>query len=44
VGQTPEGRFVHVVCGRNRSGHLFLITVYVPGMPKWKDPYTRNRP
>lgn len=34
---------VHVVCGRNPSGHLFLITVYIPTMPKWKNPYTRNR-
>ncbi|MCJ7435101.1 MAG: DUF4258 domain-containing protein [Anaerolineales bacterium] len=34
---------VHVVCGRNRAGHLVLITVYIPTMPKWKDPYTRKR-
>jgi hypothetical protein len=34
---------VHVVCGRNRSGHLVLITVYVPSMPKWNNPRTRNR-
>ena len=34
---------VHVVCGRNRSGHLVLITVYIPSMPKWKNPRTRNR-
>jgi len=34
---------VHLVCGRNRAGHLVLITVYIPSMPKWKDPYTRNR-
>ena len=39
VGERP----VHVVCGRNRAGHLVLITVYIPAMPKWKDPYTRNR-
>jgi len=34
---------VHFVCGRNRAGHLVLITVYIPSLPKWKDPYTRNR-
>ncbi len=37
-GRTP----VHVVCGKNRSGHLILVTVYIPTMPKWTDPYTRN--
>jgi hypothetical protein len=43
LGFTSQGIPVHVVCGRNRSGHLILITVYIPRMPKWKDPYTRNR-
>jgi len=42
-GLTPEGTPVHVVCGRNRSSHLVLITIYVPTMPKWRDLYTRNR-
>ena len=42
LGFTPEGKPVHVVCGRNRSGHLILITVYIPTMPKWRDPYMRN--
>ena len=37
------GKPIHFVCGRNRAGHLVLITVYAPSMPKWKDPYTRNR-
>jgi hypothetical protein len=43
LGFTPEVIPVHIVCGRNRAGHLLLITVYIPTMPKWKDPYTRNR-
>ena len=43
LGFTPEGIPVHVICGMNRSGHLFLVTVYIPTMPKWRDPYTRNR-
>lgn len=34
---------IHFVCGKNPAGHLVLITVYIPSLPKWKDPYTRNR-
>lgn len=34
---------LHAVCGKNRSGHLILVTIYIPAMPKWRDPYTRNR-
>jgi hypothetical protein len=41
-GFTSEDQPVHIVCGRNPSGHLILITVYIPTMPKWSDPYTRN--
>ncbi len=43
IGFTPEKLPVHVVCGKNPSGHLILITVYIPTMPKWRDPYTRNQ-
>jgi hypothetical protein len=43
TGLTPEEKSVHVVCGKNPAGHLILITVYIPTMPKWRDPYTRNR-
>lgn len=43
VGFTSDSIPVHVVCGRNPSGHLILVTVYVPTMPKWRDPYIRNR-
>ncbi|MDL1909895.1 DUF4258 domain-containing protein [Chloroflexi bacterium CFX6] len=39
IGEKP----VHIVCGRSRVGHLVLVTIYIPAMPKWKDPYTRNR-
>jgi hypothetical protein len=42
LGFTHERTPVHVVCGKNPSGHLILITVYIPTMPKWKDPYTRS--
>jgi len=34
---------IHFICGKNHVEHLVLITVYIPSMPKWKDPYTRNR-
>lgn len=43
MGLTPEKTPVHIVCGRNPSGHLLLITVYIPTVPKWRDPYTRVR-
>jgi hypothetical protein len=42
-GFTLEEQPVHVVCGKNRSGHLIIITVYIPTMPKWKDSHNRNR-
>ncbi|MFN3466439.1 MAG: DUF4258 domain-containing protein [Candidatus Brocadiales bacterium] len=43
LGFTGDGTPVHVVCGKNRSGHLILVTVYIPTMPKWCAPYTRSR-
>ena len=43
LGFTPEGTPIHVVCGKNIARHLVLVTVYIPTMPKWKDPYTRNQ-
>ena len=43
VGFTQEGIPVHIVCGKNPSGHLILITIYIPAMPKWVNPYTRNK-
>jgi len=43
LGYTTDAKAIHVVCGKNPADHLVLITVYIPSMPKWKDPYTRNR-
>jgi hypothetical protein len=43
LGFTPEETPIHIVCGKNPSEHLILITVYIPTMPKWRDAYTRNR-
>ncbi len=37
AGETP----IHAVCGR-RGEKLVLITVYVPGPPKFTDPWTRG--
>jgi hypothetical protein len=34
---------IHIVCGKNRQQHLIIITVYIPSMPKWLNPYMRNR-
>ncbi len=36
------GRPIHIVCGKTRQAKLFLITVYIPNEPKWKDPKTRR--
>jgi hypothetical protein len=43
LGYTTDGIPIHIVCGRTSSNHLFIITVYIPKMPKWKDPHTRNK-
>ena len=43
MGLTLEGIAVHIVCGKNPSEQLILITVYITTTPKWRDPYTRNR-
>ena len=43
LGFTREDTPIHTVCGRNPAGHLILITVYIPTMPKWREPRTRNR-
>lgn len=34
VGFTHDGIPVHVVCGKSPPGHLILVTVYIPTMPK----------
>ncbi len=42
-GTIRENIPVHVLCGENFLGHLFIITVYIPTMPKWLNPRTRNQ-
>jgi hypothetical protein len=39
AGEIP----VHVVCG-TRGDRIVLITVYVPGPPDFRDPWTRATP
>ncbi len=33
---------IHVVCGM-RAEHVIIVTVYIPGPPKFIDPWTRVR-
>jgi len=42
LGYGNEGCSIHVVCGKTKSGDLRIITVYIPTMPKWKDPKARG--
>jgi hypothetical protein len=41
AGFTNEGKPIHVVCGK-RESQLVIITVYIPGPPKFKNPYERG--
>jgi len=41
AGFNDRGKPVHVVCGR-RGAKLVMITVYIPGPPKFKTPYERG--
>lgn len=36
-------RPIHVVCGREKIGWLKIITVYIPGPPKWVTPKQRAK-
>ena len=42
VGFTNQGKPVHVVCVK-RENWLSIITVYIPGPPKFKTPYERGQ-
>jgi len=41
VGFTNLGKPVHIVCGEFEN-NLAIITVYIPGPPKFKNPYERG--
>ena len=42
VGFTEAGKPVHVVCGKRREC-LVIVTVYIPGPPKFRSPYIRGK-
>jgi len=42
VGQGIDSRWIHVLCGNFNARNLLIITVYIPKLPKWKDPFTRR--
>jgi hypothetical protein len=41
VGFTKKGQPIHIVCGKNGED-LVIITVYIPSLPKFKNPYERG--
>ena len=41
VGFTSEGTPIHIVCGERRDD-VVIVTVYIPGPPKFSDPYRRS--
>ncbi|MCX7837893.1 MAG: DUF4258 domain-containing protein [Anaerolineae bacterium] len=43
LGFTNAGRAIHSVWTIIPDGRARLITVYIPQLPKWIDPHTRNR-
>jgi hypothetical protein len=42
VGQGLDYRWIHVLCGNFYEEDLLIITVYIPKLPKWEDPFTRR--
>jgi len=42
VGQGLDSRWIHVLCGNFSDRDLLIITVYIPKLPKWKNPFTRR--
>lgn len=41
LGYTGDGRPLHAVCALDPGGVLVVITVYEPGLPRWRDERTR---
>jgi len=41
AGFAHNGKPIHAVCGK-RGADLAIITVYIPGPPKFKSPYERG--
>lgn len=42
VGQGLDYRWIHVLCGNFYEEDFLIITVYIPKLPKWEDPFTRR--
>ena len=42
AGFTNLGKPIHIVCGKAKTNHLVIITVYIPMPPKFKNPYERG--
>ena len=41
AGFSNSGKPIHVICGR-RGEQLVVVTVYIPGPPKFRTPYERR--
>jgi hypothetical protein len=42
AGQGIDSGWLHVLCGNFNEDDLLIVTVYIPKLPKWKDPFTRR--
>ena len=42
VGQGLDYRWIHALCGNFYDRDILIITVYIPKLPKWEDPFTRR--
>jgi hypothetical protein len=42
VGQGLDLRWIHVLCGNFYGENLLIITVYLPILLKWIDPFTKR--
>jgi len=42
AGQGLDFRWMHILCGNFEKENLIVITVYIPRLPKWSDPFTRR--
>ncbi|MFH2003698.1 MAG: DUF4258 domain-containing protein [Bacteroidota bacterium] len=43
LGFESTDRPIHVVCGLDKNQTIVIITIYIPTMPKWKNPRERNK-
>lgn len=43
LGYTGGGCPLHIVCAILPEGRVRIVTVYIPGFPKWTDPEARAK-